>query len=132
MAHAVKHFQCVNRRDRRLRTPLHWAAQGGHAGLVRVLLRCGADPTAEDRDGRTPVMLAADGGEPSCARARDDAVRALLDALLEVTDKSKVAVQHSVAAHASRGHVMTRIQREVDKEKARRKAEREALVGGYG
>src|SRR5689334_17291616 len=38
---------------------LHWAVRVGEAGVVDVLLKAGADPTAKDRLGVTPLFLAA-------------------------------------------------------------------------
>jgi ankyrin repeat protein len=40
-------------------TPLHAAARGGHEPLVRALLRHGADASARDASGRTPMDVAA-------------------------------------------------------------------------
>ncbi len=48
-----------------LRTPLHWAASGGHPGLAEWLLEHGADPNASDRFGCTPLHLAAELGRGS-------------------------------------------------------------------
>jgi hypothetical protein len=39
-------------------TPLHLAAQHGHAAAVRLLIRRGADPAAADAAGKTPLQLA--------------------------------------------------------------------------
>ncbi|KAJ1561287.1 hypothetical protein HK405_004371 [Cladochytrium tenue] len=39
-------------------TPLHYAALNGHAGVALALLRCGADPTARNDSGRSPVTVA--------------------------------------------------------------------------
>ena len=43
-----------------MRTPLHAAASGGHAGLSHLLLLHGADPCALDACLRPPVLLAPD------------------------------------------------------------------------
>lgn len=37
------------------RTPLHYAARGGHLQCLRLLLRYGADPNVRDSDGYTPI-----------------------------------------------------------------------------
>jgi len=39
------------------KTALHCAAEHGHAKCVRVLLQAGADRTAQDNDGFTPIQL---------------------------------------------------------------------------
>lgn len=55
------------------RTPLHYAASKGHAGIVASLLKAGADAAAVDGTGATPLHRAA-GGAGSL-----DVVRLLLD-----------------------------------------------------
>eukprot|EP01047_Picozoa_sp_COSAG01_P041740 COSAG01_NODE_3599_length_5889_cov_19.716580_2_plen_676_part_00 len=49
------------------------AALKGHAGVVSVLARLGADLDATDRDGQTALMAAACKGKVECARALLDA-----------------------------------------------------------
>ena len=41
--------------DNHLRTPLHRAAQFGHVQAVQLLLRLGANPNAQDKNGWTPL-----------------------------------------------------------------------------
>ena len=122
MAHAVAHFQFVNRRDRQRRTPLHWAAHGGHAGIIRVLLYCGADPTVCDVDGATATELAA-------GLFHNAAVQELLNKLMDVTDKIRTSVQHSVDTKDTRNHVLCRIQREVNKQKELKLIEKKRSMG---
>jgi hypothetical protein len=62
----------VNGADSMGRTPLHWAAGGGHRAAVDFLLRKGAAPGARDGKGRTPLHLAS-------ALGHDAAVAALLE-----------------------------------------------------
>ena len=56
-------------------TPLHWAASRRRAPVVELLLRAGADPLRRDRQGMTPLALAAARDEPDAA-----VVRLLLEA----------------------------------------------------
>lgn len=66
-----------------LRTPLLWAAEGGHTNLVRFLLDRGASIKDRADEGESPLMLAAQGGHR-------DTVRLLLDRGADpyyVTDK---------------------------------------------
>jgi ankyrin repeat protein len=51
----------VNRQCEHGRTALHMAAAWGQAGVVRLLLENGADPTIVDDEGMTPPMVARDG-----------------------------------------------------------------------
>jgi len=48
----------VNAVDAQLRTPLHWASFIGHAEVVELLLRHGADVMLEDISGYTAISLA--------------------------------------------------------------------------
>ena len=59
------------------RTPLHHGAFGGHSAVVRALAHYGADPSATDSNGRTPLLALAEAGPGS---GRTEAAIALLDA----------------------------------------------------
>jgi len=48
-------------------SPLHTAAKRGHANIVRLLLRHGADCNAQDEDGLTPLMHATIGDSEEVA-----------------------------------------------------------------
>ena len=54
--------KAVRSYDSQGRTPLHLAAENGHAGLVSYFIRKGADVNAEDDDFATPLHLAVVGG----------------------------------------------------------------------
>lgn len=62
----------VNARDASLMTPLHFAADRGHAPIVTLLLQHGADAAARDQDGQLPVTIAG-------VCEHDDVVRLLLE-----------------------------------------------------
>jgi len=51
----------VNRQCEHGRTALHMAAAWGHADVVQLLLKHGANPTIVDEEGMTPPMVARDG-----------------------------------------------------------------------
>ncbi|KAE9052614.1 hypothetical protein PR001_g358 [Phytophthora rubi] len=59
------------------RTPLHWAAMRGHARIIRLLVRYGANVDARDIFGRTPLAWA-------CVLNRTRAVEALLESGADV------------------------------------------------
>ncbi|KAF2179521.1 hypothetical protein K469DRAFT_716313 [Zopfia rhizophila CBS 207.26] len=44
-------------------TPLHWAANTGAVGVVKVLLRAGANPLTKDSTGATLAVCAAQSEE---------------------------------------------------------------------
>ena len=52
----------INVKNNRGWTPLHWAANNGHATIVEYLLTKGAEINVKDNRGRTPLHLAADNG----------------------------------------------------------------------
>ena len=52
----------INSRDYSSRTPLSFAAQGGHETVVKLLLDTGeVDVDSRDNSGRTPLSFAAQG-----------------------------------------------------------------------
>lgn len=51
-----------------MQTPLHLAVITKQAKVLEVLLRAGADPTLVDKDGRSPLHLAALAGDTSMLR----------------------------------------------------------------
>ncbi|KAK3295306.1 ankyrin repeat-containing domain protein [Chaetomium fimeti] len=62
------HPDAVDTSDEEFRiTPLGWAAQGGHMGVIRALLRCGADVEWEDGEGKRPVRRAIDARQDEAA-----------------------------------------------------------------
>ncbi|RYP41635.1 hypothetical protein DL767_000840 [Monosporascus sp. MG133] len=63
----------IDARDGGSRTPLSWAAENGHAAVVKLLLNTGkVDVNSEDINGRTPLSWAAEIGHA-------DVVKQLLD-----------------------------------------------------
>jgi ankyrin repeat protein len=49
----------VDSKDRIDRTPLSWAAEGGHESAVKLLLKEGSDADLKDEKSRTPLSWAA-------------------------------------------------------------------------
>ena len=48
----------INAKDNNGETPLHSAADAGHADIIRALVELGADINAQDEDGETPLHRA--------------------------------------------------------------------------
>jgi hypothetical protein len=49
-------------------TPLHWAAWSGHAAIVSLLISSGADTSAKNRKGETPLNVAERAGRAEVIR----------------------------------------------------------------
>jgi len=58
---SVERSDILNLQDAESYTPLHYAALSRQHAVVEVLLRWGADPFIQDRNGNTPLHLAAEG-----------------------------------------------------------------------
>lgn len=52
-----------------MQTPLHLAVITRQTKVVEVLLRAGADPSLVDKDGRSPIHLAALAGDSASLRS---------------------------------------------------------------
>ncbi len=91
-------------------TPLQSAAAGGHANIVRMLLKNGANPNVRERSGFTPLHAAAANGNVECIHllifggadlhARSDDGKLPLDLALEK--------EHSQAAEILRREITKR------------------------
>ena len=55
-------------RDYKGRTPVHFAAQSGHSGLLITLICAGGPPNSPDKMGYTPLHWAAYNGEVEDAK----------------------------------------------------------------
>ena len=77
------------------RTPLHRAAQNGHTEVVLRLLVHGVSVDPADKDGVTPLMLAARGGHWSTAR---ELVRKGKASVTAATDNGDTALHIAAAA----------------------------------
>jgi ankyrin repeat protein len=60
----LKATASINAISHNKRSPLMFAVQGGHANIVCLLLREGADRYLRDQDGRTVLTIAAEIGDP--------------------------------------------------------------------
>jgi ankyrin repeat protein len=60
---------CVDSKDSYGRTPLTWAAKGGHEAVVKLLLETGkVDVNSKDMNGQTPLSWAAEGGHEAVVK----------------------------------------------------------------
>ena len=62
LAATIKNKAGTNLHDKEERTPLHFAAEEGHANVVRMLIESEADINAQDYNGWTPLMTAVEHG----------------------------------------------------------------------
>ncbi|XP_060810673.1 histone-lysine N-methyltransferase EHMT2 [Amyelois transitella] len=66
-------------RDRGGWTPLVWAAEHGHAGILRLLLQNGADATATDKEGNGVVHWCCLGGHGQCLQQLADSAPSVVE-----------------------------------------------------
>lgn len=92
------------------RTPLHFAAAGGHASMVRALVGAGADVDVEDGDGCTPLHLAVFRGYESVV-----AVLVEAGARVDTSDSEGESPVHTASAHGSLGMVRAILRGSPDK-----------------
>lgn len=96
------------------KTALHYACEAGNAAGVRILLRCGADPNAEDSQGFTPLysVLKVPTHPTSDDRELDVAIHLLVDPSVSMSkglprrygDRSPDIIQQLVEAGAKVNH----------------------------
>ncbi|KAH0539042.1 hypothetical protein FGG08_004388 [Glutinoglossum americanum] len=91
-------FPEINDRDENGQTPLHVAASRGLSGVVKILLRDGADKEARDYKRQTPLHLAVSNGDV-------DTVLKLLGPGINATDKNGHTPLH-VAARDGKRHIV--------------------------
>ncbi|KAH6981804.1 hypothetical protein BKA56DRAFT_549653 [Ilyonectria sp. MPI-CAGE-AT-0026] len=88
----------IDSKDSYGRTPLIWAAKGGHEAVVRLLLDRGADIEAADEDeGQTPLLWAAEEGYEAV-------VRLLLDRGADIEAAAEGEGQTPLLWAAEEGH----------------------------
>ena len=63
----LEHGAPVNAQQEAAWTALHEAARSGRQDMIDLLLKYGADPTAKNDDGITPIQLAVEKGGPELA-----------------------------------------------------------------
>lgn len=63
----------VNSKDFFKMTPLHWAVEKRHKGIVRLLLQHDADPTVVSKFGKTPIAIAVQTEQPDILEILENA-----------------------------------------------------------
>jgi ankyrin repeat protein len=82
---AGRSLEQLNQQDSLGNTPLHWAARGGHADLVRLLLDSGVDVTIKNDDAESALHTAAANGNQE-----------VTEALLEKVPSEELSSQNSL------------------------------------
>ncbi len=102
-------FHTINLRDSKGKTALHWAAQGGHPAIARLLLKKGANVNAKNKDGTTALHNAALFGH-------ERVVRLLLDMGADINAKSNAGTTalHLAARYGHEGVVRLLLEKGAD------------------
>jgi ankyrin repeat protein len=99
----------VDKKDKNEQTALHWAAEGGHEAVVRLLVDRGADVNVKDKLGLTALYWAAKGGHEAV-------VRLLVDRRADVNlkDDDGPTALHQAAAGGHQAMVRLLVDRGAD------------------
>ncbi|MCC6003743.1 MAG: ankyrin repeat domain-containing protein [Thermofilum sp.] len=85
----IKRGADVNAREGWLaQTPLHWAAINGHADVVKLLLENGADPSIKDKNGKTALDVAREGGHADVAEIIETFISGRRESIAESKERA--------------------------------------------
>jgi len=85
----IKRGADVNAREGWLaQTPLHWAAISGHADVVKLLLENDADPSIKDKNGKTALDVAREGGHVDVAEIIETFISGRRESIAESKERA--------------------------------------------
>jgi ankyrin repeat protein len=62
----VQNSSCLDKQTREGNTPLHYCVIQNQCESMRLLLRSGANPAVENKNGKTPLSIAKERGHELC------------------------------------------------------------------